>query len=227
MADHNCLNCGSDNLQSVQEIVESGTEAKYINKPDEIPSITDILESNPDIAITSQASLAKQLSNFELEYKPRPECQKWKNIVDFQNEEELTYLKQQKEQQIEQIDELINHNIFKKIKGNWLLIFFLLLLSLSSPFFFFLFIIIIFSKNKEDNQQGEDRNKDNDTKRKLNKYQEEIKLINQLLITIEKLKIWSSLMYCPHCHQVMDFNTQSYEHPEHINKFINNIYNMV
>lgn len=167
------------------------------------------------------------MSNFELEYKPRPECQKWKNIVDFQNEEELTYLKQQKEQQIEQIDEIINYNIFKKIKGNWLLISFLLLLSLSSPFFFFLLIIIIFSKNKKDNQQGEVRNKNNDTKRKLNKYQQEIKVINQFLITIEKLKIWSSLMYCHHCNQVMDFNTQSYEHPENMNKFINNIYNMV
>lgn len=70
MVDFTCVHCGSDNIQIVRGIFESGTEAKYKQTEDytQLPTIGELLASdNKEVVITSQTRLAERLGNLNLE----------------------------------------------------------------------------------------------------------------------------------------------------------------
>ncbi|WP_186708975.1 AAA family ATPase [Euhalothece natronophila] len=63
MSEFRCVKCGSDNIQIVRGIFESGTEAEYKEKNDftKNPTISELLTENKNVVIKSQTRLAERL----------------------------------------------------------------------------------------------------------------------------------------------------------------------
>lgn len=69
MTDFVCVKCGSDNIQIVRGVFESGTEAKYKQREDltKTPTIGEVLALDEEkIIITFQSRIAEKLGNIKL-----------------------------------------------------------------------------------------------------------------------------------------------------------------
>lgn len=75
MTDFVCVKCGSDNIQIVRGVFESGTEAKYKQREDftKIPTIDEVLALDQEkIVITFQSRIAEKLGNIKLKKYMEP-----------------------------------------------------------------------------------------------------------------------------------------------------------
>lgn len=96
MVDFTCVHCGSDNIQIVRGIFESGTEAKYKQTKDytQLPTIGELLASdNKEVVITSQTRLAERLGNISLDNLIKYNTN-YTNLEDFRDKNLLSKLEQ-------------------------------------------------------------------------------------------------------------------------------------
>ncbi|QDZ38821.1 hypothetical protein FRE64_02040 [Euhalothece natronophila Z-M001] len=254
MTDFTCINCWSNQIQNIQKIIESETEAIYINEQtsSKEPSFDEIVKSSDQIKINSQTRLAYQLSNLDIPDET--------SLVNPVEKEQLINSKKKQEKRLNYLKSIKTNNDNLNYDMNnffkYLLIIvgitclFLALVGLvvmiiigsDYPFLFlisYLFFISLLS------ELGiilfyfalsvliQFLNYLNNKKlvKEIQSIKQSIDQLTQQIIELEdandfnkKLHIWSNLYYCHDCNTVMELETKIHNTPEKINDLVNELY---